>query len=364
MAEVPAIPDEVRSQGGVAVMKWLVEGRYVTLEDVQGLSTELGERALAAVQVEDVPTPELTPELETRLRASFDQNMAMWESLGLFTPDRETRGYARPTFEEYKAGFARHQAFTRPGRPNELNKGYDTVNFVPMDVSLVSEDSEELTMFSLLERTLREEFARAGDDKPANSLVIKTRRGQKTVLTADQVDLTEILWTWKEGYLKQQMVHRPTILAKEDHGGLSETDLLAHGTNLERKNGGFMRLDRSSLMLPQDLRRERMSAIDWKGEVGKSIPQAVQLQTAHDGIAFMIQFIQTHHFIPDVWTGDAATSQVALMPETFFPNEGSSGAVAAAGFYVSVRQFYLGRYDADSRYSDGGVRGGVRINEN
>jgi hypothetical protein len=219
-------------------------------------------------------------------------------------------------------------------------------------------------MFSLLERTLKEEFARAGADKAANTLVIKTRRGQRMVLTADQVNVEEMLWAWKEGYLKQAMVHRPTTLTKEDHGGFSETDLLAHGTDLERKNGGFMRLERSSLMLPQDLGKETMSAVDWKGEVGKSIPKGIELQTAHEGIAFLIAFIKANHTIPDAWTGDASTSQVALIPDTYFPDEGSSGAVAAAYFDVFNRQFSVYRGRADGRYSFSGVRGGVRINEN
>lgn len=308
---------------------------------------------------------ELAPDVETRLRASFDRNMAVWDSLGVFTPGREARGHSKPTFDEYKAGFARHQKFMTPGNPDELDKGYDTVNFVPMDIPLVSEDPEQQTMFSMLERTLKEEFARGGlgQDKLANSLVIKTRRGQRMVRTEEQVDLNEILWAWKEGYLKQQIAHNPATLAKEGHGGFSESELLAHGTDIERRNGGFMRLERPAIILPQDMGKETMSGQDWVGEKGKSIPKGVVLQTAHDGIAFMIQFIKEHHYIPDAWTGNEETSQVALMPETFFPKEGSSGAVAAARFVVRSGRFSLGRGDAAYQYSYGGVRGGVRINE-
>lgn len=355
---VPETPDAQRE-----LLKKLFDpeaGGKLGEADLRAMTESFGDRARDAAKPQVV---ELAPDVEQRLRASFDKNMATWDSLGVFTTEREARGYSKPTFEEYKAAFARHQEFTKHGRPNELGKGYDTVNFVPMDVPLVSEDTEEQTMFSMLEKTLKDEFARGGQDKPANSLVIKTRRGQRMVLKEEQVDLNEILWAWKEGYLKQQMVHRPTALTKNGHGGFSESDLLAYGTDLERKNGGFMRLERSAVILPQDIGKEEMSGHDWKGEVGKAIPKGVELQTAHDGIAFMIQFIRENHYIPDAWTGDAKTSQVALMPETFFPNEGSSGAVAAAVFYVNFRQFYVGRYNAAYQSEDLGVRGGVRINE-
>lgn len=309
---------------------------------------------------------ELAPDVEKRLRASFDKNMTIWDSLGVFTPEREAKGYSKPTFEEYKAGFARHQEFTQPGRPNELGKGFHTVNFVPMDVPLVSEDPEERTMFSMLERTLKEEFARGGQgqDKPANSLVIKTRRGQRMVRTEQELNLNEILlWAWKEGYLKQQVAHRPTALTKKGHGGgFSESELLAHGTDLERKNGGFMRLERSEIILPEDIGKKAMSGLDWMAEKGKSIPKGVELPTAHDGIAFMMQFIKEHHYIPDDWTGGDATSQVALMPETFFTDKDSSGTVVAAHFDTNSGLFFLGRYDADYQFSYLGVRGGVRIN--
>ena len=361
---VPQTPDAQR-----ALLEQLFKpeaGGKLGQADLRAAMTKLfGDKAREAATPQVVATVELAPDVEARLRASFDKNMAVWDSLGVFTPEREARGHSKPTFEEYKAGFARNQEFTKSGRPNELGKGYDTVNFVPMDVPLVSEDPEEQTMFSMLEKTLKEEFARGGQgqDKPANSLVIKTRRGQRMVRTEQQVDLNEILWAWKEGYLKQQVVHRPTALAKKGHGGFSESELLAHGTDVERKNGGFMRLQRSAIILPQDIGKETMSGQDWVGEKGKSIPKGVELQTAHDGIAFMIQFIKEHHYIPDAWTGTEATSQVALMPETFFPDEGSSGAVAAANFVVKVRLFCLGRRSAVDRVSFRGVRGGVRINE-
>lgn len=362
MAERIVIPDEIQSAGGEAVVEWLIRNGQLTADQLTGLNTQFGVRAKAAVSVEGAP--ELTPELEILLFASFEENMAMWRALGVFTSERQERGYREPTFEDYKASFARHQAFARPGRPNELGKGYDTVNFVPMDVPLASADPKAQTMVSLLGRTIREEFERAGDDKPANSLVIKTRGGERTILIGDQVRLADILWTWEEEYLRH-MVHRPTTLSKKDHGGVSGTDLLAQGTALEQQNGGFMRLERSSLMLPQDIGQRIMSAVDWKDEIGRFIPKkGFELQTAHDGIAFLIQFIRKHHCIPDAWTKDDAASQVALFPETYFPDEDTSGAVAAVAFHVGSGRLGRSSRPADFRGFYHGVRGGVRINEN
>lgn len=116
-------------------------------------------------------------------------------------------------------------------------------------------------------------------------------------------------------------------------------------------------------MLPKDLKRPTMSAQDWKGEHGKSIPKDVSFQDVREGVSWLINTINTKHVIPDAWTGNEKTSQVALMPDTYFPHEGSSGAVAAAGFSVYSRQFDLVRRSAANQGSYYGVRGGVRINE-
>lgn len=329
--------------------------------DIRAMTESFGDKAREAAKPQD---RELAPYIEKRLRASFDENIAMWDSLGVFTPEREAKGFTKPNFDEYKAAFARYQEFTQPGRSNELDKGYDMVNFVPMDIPLVSEDPKEQTLFLMLEKTLKEEFAREGEDKPANSLVIKTRRGKRMVLTEKQVDLNEILSVWKKEYWSRQIAYKPlaTLARHVDGSYFSESEMHAHDADIEKKNGGFMRLERSAIILPQDIGQERMSGSDWLAEKGKSIPKGVELQTAHDGMAFMIHYIKTHHHISDACTRDEKTSQFAVMPEAFFPDLGNSALGASAYFVVDSGRFCLTRGDAGIRSFGAGVRAGVRIN--
>lgn len=302
---------------------------------------------------------ELPPELEAMLRKSFDASLAVWGSFEGFWEKRAAAGHAKPSFDEYRELFAPHQDLMQPGRPEEFDKGYTMVSFVP-SIPAVSENADKLTLLKLLKTTLEEEFRRRDEDKAANTLIVQTRNSGKLVLGADKVNIKDIVYRWEE-YLKQgKVVHYPKALTPEGHGGLSESDLFRLGNSLTQKNGGDVRLDRPDIMMPRDLGRPKMSGRDWAGEVGKSIPAKVSLHDVHAGLAFLIQFIRTNHYVPDAWTGDESTSQVALMPETYFPKEASSGAVAAAIFGVVDGRFGLGRDNAAIRGQFYGVRGGVR----
>lgn len=327
-------------------------------DDVGALQRAIGIEAKRR-HMEAAKQKELPPELEAMLQKSFDASLAAWSSFGGLWEKHIAAGHAKPTFDEYQDFFVANKELMQNGRPDEFDKGYRTVNFVP-SIPAVSENVDDLTLLNLLKTTLEEEFRRSGNGKEADTLVVETRNSGRLVLGADRVNIDEIIYRWEVYFKQGQVVHQPKALTPEGHGGLSEAELFKSATGLSQKNGGTIRLDREMIMMPRDLGRPKMSGRDWAAQVGKSIPSKVSLHDVHDGLAFLIQFIRTNHYVPDAWTGDESTSQTALMPNTYFPKDGSSGAVAASYFYVDDAQFSLGRRDAVSQGRGFGVRGGVR----
>lgn len=214
-------------------------------KEIAELRSEEGEKLNAAARPEGAEARtdikiELPPAVERQLLESFDRSIEIWREFGLFNVEQD---FVEPSFLEYRDYIGKHLARMEPGRPDEFGKGYKELYFTPTTLPVVSESPEELSMAKALETTLREEFARSGSDKPANSLVIQTRNGNKIVLQGDKVNIDEIVYKW-DAYLKQTMVHRPKTLEPDAHDGIPEGELVEHLTPLEKKNGGVVRLER------------------------------------------------------------------------------------------------------------------------
>lgn len=300
----------------------------------------------------------LDAEKIARLKEAFERGVNIWAQAGLFSAKRESIGFVKPDFErDYEPHLTQYILdMTEAG--TELNRGYGTPVFAPKDVPLYSKSAETLSYFELLKEALIKAFHSTAGGKQPKTLLIGP---EKRVLTADQVDLEEILYRW-ERYLKDGVVHNVKELDVKKHGGISEEQALAQLTDNEKKTGGVMRLERNQLIMPADVGEEEMSALDWQAKLPKVLPGNAEAQDIKEAIAHAIYCLETEGWMPDYfdWQSPKA-SRVNLALKSFVPDEGSAGAVPALFWNVRKRLSYVDGYDAGYRYSDGGVRGGVRI---
>lgn len=304
----------------------------------------------------------LNPERVEQLRAGFERSVAVWEQAGLFTGEREQRGYRKPNFEEDYLPLITPEILAMMEEGEGLNSGYDSPIWIPQDVPLHSVDPEKPSYFKVLEGALRTAYnGTAGGKAPQTLLIGPERR----VIDASQVNLEEMLWRW-ERYLKEEVVCNPRTLDPINHGGMTEAQVLEGLQGVERQTGGVMRLERTRLVMPRDVGRSEMSAQDWGALLGgqeNPLPrEASSGQDIKEAMAFVIYCLETQGWIPDFYDwNNVRNSRVALALGTYIPDEGAAGAVAALNWFVRCCQFgVVGRY-ADNQFSYGGVRPGVRM---
>lgn len=299
----------------------------------------------------------LDAEKVAKLREAFNRGVDIWAQAGLFTADRKKAGYVKPDFKRDYQPLLTQDDIDMAEAGTDLNRGYSTPVFAPMDVPLHDENAEKLGYFKLLEQALSKAFKGTAGGKQANTLLIGP---EKRVLTADQVNLKEILWKW-ERYLKAGVVHNVQKLDPKEHGGVSEEQLLAQLEGNEKRTGGVMRLERDQLIMPSDVGRSTMSALDWEAKLPSVLPPNADVQDIKQAVAHTIYCLETQGWIPDYFDyNHPETSKVALAPKSFVPDEGSAGAVPALGFRVRYGRFRVGGNNVGSQDYDGGVRGGVR----
>lgn len=305
----------------------------------------------------------LDAEKVARLREAFDRGVDIWAEAGLFTAARKKAGYAKPDFKRDYQQLLTQNDMDMAEAGTDLNRGYSTPVFAPMDVPLHSEQAEKLSYFKLLEKALSKAFKGTAGGKEPNTLLIGP---EKRVLTADQVDLKAILWKW-EGYLKAGVVHDVKKLDTKGHGGVSEQALLAGLTGNEKRTGGVMRIERYQLIMPSDVGETAMSALDWEPKLPDVLPTSADAQDIKQAVAYVIYCLGTQGWIPDYYDYKSPeTSRVNLAIKSFVPPtesemaQGSKGVVPALYCDVVSRQFRAVRYDAGNQYSDVGVRAGVR----
>lgn len=291
------------------------EGGKLGVSDLTAIYHRLISHSLGQASVE------LDPTLEQKLRGQFDRAVGFWESCGLFSKQRSDSGYEKPSFETYREHFARSQRFMRPSEdPKELDAGYQLMTFVPWDVPVISDDPERISLFSLLDKVLREEFFRKGPDKPGKSFVVKTRKGERTVVTDvyDATGATPFIVFDETSFLQDRLVHYPRVDGDELTFYGSQSKVLHSGTPLEQQHGGFMLIQRPTIILPKDIGKETMAAQDWRDEIEKLGDPAIELQTLNAGIAFLIQYILEHHCLPDATlNGQHQVGwQIAATPES------------------------------------------------
>jgi hypothetical protein len=312
---------------------------------VQGTALDIARKGAAQLfeaPLARIETP-LPPGLEKNLRASFDRSIQTWQELGVLT---------NAEFDEYVPSLTDHVDCMQRGQWNQPDKNYNMISFIP---KLPLNDLVEL-----LKTALRREFEHGRIDKPKNSLIIKIPYNNIIELAADQINLDEILWQW-EGYVNQEMVHNPNALNPGKYHGIAESSL----TN---KNQGIVRLERPMPLLTLE---GELSANEYGLSARKSlerlggrtgIPPQVTFQNVYEGIAFLIQFLKTYHFLPVAVVDDyKEASQVLLCPGTYFPNHSSAGAVAALYFSLKDQQFRVDRYDAAMSAPSFTVVGGIEL---
>lgn len=303
-----------------------------------------------------------------KMKAGFGRSVDIWDRAGLFTDERVERGYARPDFgRDY--GPLLTPAILDMTEPGEaLDRGYGTPIFAPMDVPLHDENEEKLSYLKLLKDALLWAYNGAVGGKQPNTLLVGP---EKRVLTAGEIDLNDILWRW-DRYLRPGVVHDVKKLDPQNHGGVSETELLKKLSGVEGKTAGVFRLERDQLVMPRDIGNNPMSGQDWVSELLRNdsvVPKNVSAQDLKQAIAYVIYCLETQGWMPDFYDHQhPETSRIALAPGTYVPppdkgQVGAAGCVPALRWGVGVGQFDVGARGAGHRDSAYGVRGGVRIRE-
>ncbi|MBI4235043.1 hypothetical protein HY604_01960 [Candidatus Peregrinibacteria bacterium] len=294
------------------------------------------------------------------IRQSFETSVAIWEEAGLFSEARTKRGYRKPNFEEdYRALFGMEDTDMMAAGKG-LDRGYGRAVWAPEDVPVASKDPKTLTYLKLAKGTLLEAYHGTAGGKAPNTLLVGPN---KKVLTADQIDLSKILWQW-ERYKKSGIVYNPRELDPRTHGGQTEEEMLAALQGTEKTTGGVLRMERDQLIMPKDVGQTQMSDTDWHAAIKEGkLPKGVRAQDAKQALAYIIHCLKTEGWIPDYYDHETpANSRIALAPETYIPDESDVGAVPAFHWPTRYGRFYAGGYRADRRRSDYGVRGGVRKN--
>lgn len=320
--------------------------------------TEGDELRVAVARMFDRLEGKLDRVLLEKLKADFDKSIEQWAARGIFTPEREAAGFTKPVFErDYQPRITPEiLAMMEPGAA--LGKGYGTPIWTPEDMPLVSTSTEQVSYASLLNKALLEAFRGTAGGKAPDTLLIGP---DKRVLTAEQVDVNNILFEW-DRYAKPGVVHNPQRLNPVDNGGVSEAQLLADLKGADQRTGGVLRLERNRPIMQTDVGKKKMSAIDWKGDMQKLLPGNVSAQDVKQQAAYVLHCLETKGWTPYFYDwDDEANSCIALATETYIPDEGGAGAVAALYFYVRGRRFHMDRFGAADQFSWLGVGGGVRI---
>jgi|GEM_PF-3696606 len=319
---------------------------------------------------------ELDPQERIRqLEQGFNISVGIWEEAGLFTPEREKAGYAKPDFKiHYLPRITQeHLALAESGEG--LDKGYNVPSFAPMDVPLYSwrysKNADTLSYFKLLEQALIEAFHGTMGGKQPNTLLIGPDKRQ---IELERVNVGDFFMN------RVDFVFEPKTLDPKNHNGLSEQELLASLTGVEKQTGGILRLERPDLIMPDDVNQEAMSSINWH-ELLKSqnnpLPKLVSYQNLKEMLAYAILCLKTQGWIPDVYAGDQLPStQVCLAPRTFVPsvslpvdfvdfvsgNLPNINLVPSSSWDLGSNYFVVGDTVMEVGTLDHGVRGGVRIN--
>ena len=295
-----------------------------------------------------------------KLGEDFDRGVDIWAQAGLFTPEREKAGYVKPDFGRDYQPLLTQEIMDMTEAGTDFNRGYGTPVFAPRDVPLHNEQAEKLSYFKLLKEALLKAFHGTAGGKQPNTLLVGP---EKRVFTEEQVDLQNILWNW-ERYLKAGVVHDVKKLDPEEHGGVSEEQLLAQLSGVEKRTGGVMRLERNQLVMPSDVGETEMSALDWEAKLPDVLPPNASAQDIKQAVAHTIYCLETQGWIPDYYDFNSPkTSRVNLALKSYVPDEGSAGAVSALVLFVNIGQFDVDGNLADVQDCYGGVRGGVRIKE-
>ena len=307
--------------------------------------------------------PEEKPDLE-KLRAVFDSSIATWEKAGLFTSEREARGYVKPDFERDYAPLLTEERLSLMVRGASLNRGYTTPVWAPMDVPLENKNPENLSYLKLLKQALLRAYESTAGGKAQNTLLVGT---EKRVHNSEKIDVDAIMWRW-EHYLHPDVVHDVRTLASNTvlhgsmiHDGVSEDKFLEELTGVEKQTGGILRVERGQLVMSTDVGEgeKGMSAQDWL----EYFNSGASLQNVKQALAYTIHCLETEGWIPDFDDSDhPETSRVALAPMTFLPDAYGGGQAPVLRWDESGKRYGVGGVNVTGKHRTHGVRIGMEIN--
>lgn len=305
--------------------------------------------------------PERKPDQETikKLAENFARNIATWEEAGIFTEEREARGFSKPDFERDYQPLLNEEMLHLTEKGEGLDKGYKTAIWAPVDVPIHDENPGNLSYLGLLKDALLKAYHGTVGGKAPDTLLVGP---SKKVLTVEYIN--NVLNEWCR-YAKEGVIHNVETLDPENHGGVSEMELLQGLTGVEKQTGGTLRLERDQLITPKDLGKNSMSAKDWNTieKEGRVLPLEVSLQNMKQAIAYTIHYLNTQGWVPDHFNMlEPDGSMLALAPKTYIPDESSAGATPVLAWDDNREQFHVGWHRADHPRAHGGVRGGIRIN--
>ena len=146
------------------------------------------------------------------------------------------------------------------------------------------------------------------------------------------------------------MVHDVKNLIRKNTAAFPKNSFLAQLSGVEKRTGGVMRLERNQLIMPSDVGKETMSALDWEEKLPDILPPNASAQDIKQVVAHTIYCLETQGWIPDYYDFNSPkTSRVNLALKSYVPDEGSAGAVSALGFGVGAGRFRVDGGDADSQ---------------
>lgn len=222
------------------------------------------------------------------LNRSFEASIAPWAEAGLFTAEREARGYRRPDFaKDYQHLFGVGD-FKMMVSDAGVNRGYGTLVWAPADVPIASENPDVLTYAKLLKDALVKAFRGTAGGKRPNTLLYGSD------MLAHRVDEKNILRT-SDIFEQSEFVHNT-----QNQSGQTDAEMLASLTGIEQTTGGILRLERDQPITPSDIRRRSASGKDWTDFLREgALPENVSAQGIREAIANTIHCLNTEGRVPD-----------------------------------------------------------------
>ncbi len=318
---------------------------------------------------------EFDPNIEKMLRTGFDRNMKNWGELGLFDlPERA--GFPIPNFEEYRPYLAKIQHLAQSAEfADQLDKGYNALCFtptLPLSAPHIREGWSDLhpSMLQMMRVAILKKFGDSGGY--CGDIQYRTKQNELRKVTVGSFQVEQ-----------RSPSDHITLLAYTDmknwnHWAFNTDDL----SSIERRNGGVLRLERHTMILPEHLGRAEMAPCEWvvlqdwkKQAVDKGLPaKLVSPQSAQTYLSFMIDFILTQGYFPDAmetYRGgrygqtetDFSKSRRALIPGTVMMNEANTkyNKVLTGSYQNCALDLHPTNSSEADSYS--GIYAGIRVNE-